>query len=342
VITRADVQKLAALHAVEPTMLSLYLAVPPPPADLSVLTARAGELIGAAEAAAGRAVEERDRNSVRAKLMACARDWPGRTVAIFACAGSGLLEAIPLPCPLRERGVLGIRPHIRPLLLARQRCPAYHIAVVDRRRAWLFSVDGGEAERTGAVLDSYDRGTATQLARLVCRGERGPLVIGGQDDGIRRLLANAPPAVREAVAGSFTADPRTLTPARVRDLASPIVTRWAELRARRAAAEILAMPLGGLAAVGLPSCLAAISAGAVQTLVVPGDGLVPGYECGRCGTLSLIADNCCPDWGTAALPVPDVIEEMTGRILEDGGEVWVICDGSSPVTARLSCPVPQS
>jgi len=234
VITRAEIGKLAALHAVEPTMLSLYLAVPPPAADLSALTARAGELIGAAEAAAGRAVAERDRDSVREKLVTCARDWPGPTVAIFACAGSGLLEAIPLPCPLPERGVLGIRPHIRPLLLARQ--------------------------------------------------------------------------------------------------------RWAGLQARPVAAEILAMPRGGLSAVGLPACLAAVSAGAVQTLVVPGDGLVPGYECGRCGTLSLDADDCCPDWGTAALPVPDVIEEMAGRILEDGGEVWVISDGSypiAPVAARL-------
>ena len=236
-VTRAEIGKLAALHAVEPTMLSLYLAVPPAPADLSVLTARAGELVDAAEAAAGRAVPERDRNSVREKLAACAGDWPGPAVAIFACAGSGLLEAVPLPCPLPERAVLGIRPHIRPLLLARQR-------------------------RAG-------------------------------------------------------------------------------LRAGRVAAEILAMPPGGLSAVGLPSCLAAVSAGAVQTLVVPGDGLVPGYECGRCGTLSLVADNCCPDWGTAALPVPDVIEEMVVRILEDGGEVWVICEGSSPVAARLSCPVPQ-
>lgn len=46
-ITRAQIEKLGALHAVEPTMLSLYLAVPPP----ANLTAQAGELITAAEAA---------------------------------------------------------------------------------------------------------------------------------------------------------------------------------------------------------------------------------------------------------------------------------------------------
>lgn len=233
-ITRAEVEKLGALHVVEPTMLSLYLAVPPS-ADLAVLCTRAGELIAAAEAVTGQAVEPRTGERVRDKLATCARDWPGRTVAVFACAGSGLFEAIQLPCPLPERAVLGVRPHIRPLLLARQR---------------------------GLVPDQ----------------------------------------------------------------ASPDVAWWSEVPARRTVATILAMPPGGRPAVGLPACLTAVSAGPIQTLIVPADGLVPGYECGRCGTLSLDADTCCPDWGTAALPVPDVIEEMVSRVLEDGGDV-VVADG---------------
>jgi len=209
-ITRAQIEKLGALHAVQPAMLSLYLATPPS-ADL---TARAGELIAAAGAVCGQPMAARDRDWVLEKLPPCARDCPGRTAAVFACAGSGLFEVITLPCPLPERGVLGVRPHIRPLLLALQR---------------------------GSVPDP-------------------------------------------------------------------------------------ASPDAGLAAwqpAGLPACLAAVSAGPVQTLVVPDDGLVPGYECGRCGTLSLVADTCCPDWGTAALPVPDVIEEMVSRVLEDGGDVLV-------------------
>ena len=106
-----------------------------------------------------------------------------------------------------ERGVLGVRPHVRPLLLARQRCS-------------------------------------------------------------------------------------------VPDQASPDVTWWSEVPARRTVATILAMPPVGRPAVGLAACLAAVSGGPVQTLVVPADGLVPGYECRRCGTLSLDADTCCPDWAS--------------------------------------------
>lgn len=244
-ITRAEVEKLAALHVVEPAVLSLYLAVPAAAPDLPALTARADDLIAAAEAVGGLPVAERDRSRVREKLARCARDWTGRTVAIFSCADTGLLEAIPLPCPVPERGVLGTRPHVRPLLAALQRSPGYRDGFMDESRAW------------------------------------------------------------------------------------------------RLAGEILATPPGGPAAIGLTACLAAVSAGVVDILIVPGDGLVRGYECGRCGALSLDADSC-PDWGTAPLPVPDLIEEMVSRILEDGGEIAVICDGSSPVAARLHTPLRAS
>ena len=104
--------------------------------------------------------------------------------------------------------------------------------------------------------------------------------------------------------------------------------------------EFLAVPPGGLVAVGLPDCLAAVDASAVETLVVPGDGLVPGYECGRCGALSMDAGSC-PDWGTAPLPVPDVIEEMVTRTLEDGGQVYVLSDVPAGIAARLRVPIPK-
>ena len=71
-----------------------------------------------------------------------------------------------------------------------------------------------------------------------------------------------------------------------------------------------------------------------ETLAVPFDGLIPGYECGRCGALGLAAD-CCPDWGTAALPVPDLIEEMVSRTLEDGGQVLVVQDAPGGIVVRM-------
>src|SRR6266568_4937236 len=190
-------------------VLSVYLSVPGRSAELRHLPARASELITAAEEAAGPAgrLRAQDRDAVLEKVAAAGRDWLGRTVAVFACADAGLLEAFPLPGRLQERAVLGVRPHIRPLLVAVQR-PEQHV--------WWLAAD--------------------------------------------------------------------------------------------------------------------------QILTAPADGLVPGYECGRCGSLSTAADSC-PDWGTAALPVPDIIEEMVTRALEDGAQVSVIRGARSPVAARLRFPL---
>jgi len=169
-------------------------------------------------------------------------------------------------------------------------------------------------------------------------GEPEPLVIGGHEDGIREFLASLPPAVRQAFAGSFTADPHTLTPARVRELAAPVIARWADQGAWRVAAGILQTPPGGPAAIGLPACLAAVNGRAVEQLVVPDDGLVPGYVCGRCGLLGVAADSC-PDWETAAQPVPDLIDEMVHRTRQDGGQFSAIRAAPFRIAARLRFPV---
>ncbi len=228
-ITLAEVEKLGRVHAVEPIVLSVYLNVPRFPAGLPGLPCRVDELVTAAERDAGRAgyIREEDRRSARDEAALAGPDLAGHPVAVFACAEVGLLEAVGLPEArpglLPEQAVLGIRPHIRPLLAAVQ-----------------------------------------------------------------------PP---------------------------------------RRAEEILAEPAGGLTVFGLTACLAAVNAGPVETLVVPHDGLVAGYECGRCGALGLAAD-CCPDWGTAALAVPDLIEEMVTRTLEDGGQVLVVNDATGRIAAR--------
>ena len=367
-ITLAEAGKLGALRSDHPDVLSLYLNVPLNPADLRGLPASADDLITAAESAAGGSARAaaRDRRAVLDRLQLSGRDWLGRTVAVFACASTGLFEAFPLPGPLPDRAVLGLRPHVRPLLAAVQRYPAYRVVAVDRRHARLFRVAGDETQTATAPvaagvrdtrfggwygLQAYRvqqrvtrlarrhyRDTAALLEKATAHGEQEPLVIGGHDESIRQLLAILSPALRERFAGSFAADARTLTAARARELAAPMVTRWAAQRAERLAGQVLAMPPGDLGASGLQACLAAVNACAVQALTVPDDGLVPGYECGGCGALSA-ARGRCPGCGAAALPVPDLIDEMVTRTLQDGGQVYPVHDGPSPVAARLRFPV---
>jgi peptide chain release factor subunit 1 len=378
-ISHADVEKLRGLHAAEPDVLSLYLPVPLDPASLRTLATRAQDLIVAARAPVGPdsmcagMVGDADRDMVLDEVLAHGRDWLGHTVAIFACGHLDLFEALPLPCSMPERSVLATRPHVRPLLAALQRCPDYRVIVADRRHAWVLSVSGDQVRTvarpaTEAALSSGFAGwhglkahhleeRVVQLARHHYRDiatileradacDHEPLVIGGHQGVAGHLLPFLPLALRQDFAGSFTGDPLRLTPARVRELAAPVIEQWTAHRERALTDEVIAAASGQLAApgrlaaVGLPACLAAVNAGAAALLLVPDEGMIPGFECGRCGALSVTGDDC-PDWGTAARAVPDLLEEMAGRTLDDGGRVISVCDALAGAAVQLRFPVPR-
>ena len=240
--------------------------------------------------------------------------------------------------------MLAARPHIRPLLADLQRRPAYRVAsdaatVASPGFGGWYGLDSYHVQHRITELGRcHYRQVAALLEHLVRDGEPEPLVIGGHEDGIGQFLASLAPAVRAVFAGSFVVDTRALTPARVGDLAGHVIARWAEQEAQRLAAEILEASPAGLATVGLADCVAAINARAVERLIVPGSGLVPGYVCGRCGLLGTAADGC-PDWETAAQPVPDLIDEMVHRTFDDGGQITAVRSAPFQIAAQLRFPV---
>jgi hypothetical protein len=370
-VSYADVDKLRSMHAPGPAVLSAYLPVPLDPAELRGLAAKAGDLMADASAAgpgdgSGAGVSDADRQAMLGALAAHGREWLGQTVAFFACGELGLLEVLPLRCVLPERAVMATRPHILPLLAALQRCPDCRVAIADREHAWVLAVSGNRVETVARRVDRgprsrgfggwyglethrvqqriiqlvrhHYRDTAAVLERAAESGEHVPLVIGGHQDSIAGLLQALPAAAREAFAGSFIVDPHTLTPAKARELAAPIVDGWVRRRERDLAEEILDATPGRLAAIGLPASVAAVNEGAVAHLLVSDEGMIPGFACGRCGALSACRDQC-PDWGTAARAVPDLLEEMVQRSLDDDGQVTVIRDAPFTVAAKLRFPV---
>jgi hypothetical protein len=365
----AGLADLLKVHDPQSAVLSLYLSVPLDPAELPGLP-RIGEFL--AEAADAGQLADADLAAVRKAIEAHGREWLGRTLAIFTCAGLGLHEVVPLArsvpgYKVPERAVVAWRPHILPLVAALQWYPAYRVVIVNQRHAWLFSVgDAGvgdtiqtmaaaDAARVAGVGDWYAldthwvqhrivglgcqscQDTAAMLTRISRDQGSQPLVIGGLKDRAREFFADLPAVVRESFAGTFTVDPHDLTVARVRDLAAPVVTRWAEQAAGRLAAQIRLHPVEGLDAAGLPACLAAVNALAVNQLVTSVGGLIPGYACGTCGQLG--TSPWCADCGMSAVPVPDLADEMACRVLEDGGQVIAVHGDMSSLAARLRFPV---
>jgi hypothetical protein len=363
-ITRADVDKLLSASAAGPSLLSVYLQVPRDPAGLRELPARADALLGKPAEAA-----QRERDTVRTLLAAHARDWLGHTAAIFACAEIGLAEAIPLPVQLPERAVLATRPHVRPLLLALQRSTPYRIVIADQRHAWLLRVVGEQIDtavlpdaegvpsrgfggwygleayrindRVVELARRHYRDTVAALEQSLRADGLEPLIIGGHGDSIPQLFAAFPARLREQFAGSFVADPHTLTPAKARDLASRVIAGWMTRRDQRLAAGILREPPGKLTVVGLDACLAAAGQHAVDTLLLPADGLVPGYSCQRCGALSRTGRGC-RHGAAAMMPVPDLVEEVTVSALGGGAQVTTLDELPVSIAARLRFPLAQA
>lgn len=372
-ISEADVRKLTEIHVPGPQVLSLYLRIPASLPSLRELPARAEELLAAATASAGSrvtaAARSEQRRAVRRFLEVRARDWQGLAAAIFTCRDAGLAEAFPLPCAVADRAVLAPRPHVRPLLAALQRCPAYYVAVTSRDGAWVLRVAGTRIDalvqlaaggpggsRPGgwhALGPHRSRGRMTELgcypqpgtAALLSRSLRAaglpPLVIGGDDEPARAFAGLLPGDVRDQLAGCFTAGPAALTPARVRERAAEVIGEWVRERERRLAALIAQEPADGLGAVGLDACLAAVSSRAVTTLAVPDADLLPGFACDLCGTLSA-TPVACRHGSLGIRPVPDLLEEMTAATLADGGDVATVRDCPGGVAALLRFPLAQS
>lgn len=369
-VSHRDVEKLLGVGDGVSPVLSLYLAVPKDPGARRGLAARAGELLALAAGsgavgAGGNRVSGEDRQAVLGLLEHRAAGWLGHTAAVFVSGRLGLREAFRLPCELPERAVLALRPHVRPLLAALQRCPAYHVAVIDQRHAWVLRVEG---ERIHTVSQTSAPGVRSpgfggwyglethriserivQLARhhyhdsaalleQAMHGEGGPVVAGGHEQTIPAFTAVLPPRVRDHVIGSFTADPHTLTPARARDLSRVVVEDWVNRRERDLVLSFLLEPPGPTTALGMNACLTAVNQHAVQLLVVPVGGVVPGYACSQCGALSSTGSGCTHGGG-ASRAVPDLIEEMAVATLQDGGEVTAVHDPPAEIAARLRFPV---
>jgi len=370
-ITHSDIEKLLGVRAAEPSVLSLYLRVPRDPSALRELPARVDELLAVAgrdgnhDGDARRALEE-DRRIAAGMLEAHARDWLEHTVAIFACGGQRLAEMVVLPGAGQDRAVFATRPHVRPLLLALQRSPGYYVAVVDRQHAWVFRVAAEQIDAMATLVADGVRSHAfggwyglearrvqdrvIQLARhhyhdtvaalvtVMGTGDFEPLVLGGHEGSMPRFFAMLPDDVRARFAGSFAADPHTMTPARVRALADEVVARWASAREQQVVTQVAQQRPGGLTAAGLDLCLAAVNQRAAKLLVVPESGMIPGFACQRCARLSRTGTDC-PDWGAASIAVPDLIEEMTVAALGDGAQVMTVAEPPGQIAALLRFPL---
>lgn len=193
-------------------------------------------------------------------------------------------------------------------------------------------------ERIIELERHHYRETAAILRQAVRTGEPEPLVVGGHQEAIPRFLGILPAELRDCLAGSFIVDPHTMTPARVRELSGPVIEDWLNRREQRLLVQLRQQPPDGRTVTGLNACLRAVGQHAVQHLMVPVGGLIPGFACARCGVLTSTPGECAHDRAVAQ-QVPDLIEEMVVKTRGDGGEVTALPDPPGDIAARLRFPL---
>lgn len=376
-VSYEDVEKLLAAGSDGAPVLSLYVEVPLEEQALRELPAKADDLItsapGAPTGSAAERVLAHVRREVRRVLDAGARQWRGHGAGVFVCGQASQPETRLLPAGLGEFAVFAARPYVRPLLVAAQRHPAYWAVVVDRRHAWMFSVSSGQIElvaqptapgvpspgyggwyglesyrineRIAGLAHQHFEDTAEMLATAMRRAPGEVFAIGGHAATIPQFLATLAADVRDRFAGSFVVDTATMTPAKIRVLADPVIMNWVTKTEEDLVGRIRQEPPGGLAAVGTPGCLAAIRRHAVRTLAVPVQTLDPGFACRVCGALGTTrAGLYAPETGCVhgageTVAVPDLIEEMAVMTIHDGGQVMAVADPPGGVAASLRFPL---
>jgi hypothetical protein len=162
------------------------------------------------------------------------------------------------------------------IMTALQRQPAYRVAVVNRRHAGLFAVAGDRIdtvaqpaaagvrspryggwygleshrvnERIAELAHRHFRDIVGILAQAIRPGQER--LVGGHADAIPQFLAILPPDLRDRFIGSLVADTSTVTPARVRALAVPIIRNWVERSEPQLVTQIRLEPPGGLSPPG--------------------------------------------------------------------------------------------
>jgi hypothetical protein len=357
-------------------VVSLYARVDPGGAGRD-LQARVSSLLDQVRALAKDGAVDREyrlslrHDIARIKDALGTQTWRPGAIAIFACAGRGLYAEVPLPQPVADRISVDATPYVRPMLAVLEEHERSCVAVVDPATAWLCELYQDEVCELGRIRDPelrkpnyaagmaedrvrnkagelakrHYRRVAEQLAELLRRGEYELLIVGGHDHEVPEFLQQLPRELRARVAGTFSIDPGTVGLADIRSIAGAFVRRHERERDQRLVSDVLTKAAtGGLATLGLPGCLWAGSVGAIQTLLVQDGVAAAGVVCDQSGWLALSGASC-PLCGSPTRRAPDVIDELTQVVMDEGGAIHHIDPaqlGDYLTCAGLRFPLPSA
>ena len=276
-----------------------------------------------------------------------------RGVALFACGGRGVREALAVREPFDNALVVADRAMLRPLADTLQRSPEALVGFVDGRSARLIPLGaggvgdeltlesdvGGRHRRGGWALlaesryrrhlanqrDRHFDAVAAALGQLIAEDGVHRIVLAGEPRTVVDVRGRLPQALAARVAGEVRAS---------RDEAAGVIAaRGASLLAEvEHAAEAVAVDealaeaaKGGQAVAGLGATLAAVAAGAVRRLDIVKAFRETGGVCPHCSVMQPGLAGRCAFCGMETTPV-ELGEAMAERVVQTGGVVETVPD----------------
>jgi peptide chain release factor subunit 1 len=274
----------------------------------------------------------------------------GKGLALFSCARQKLWQTHFLAVPVENQLVFDGKPDVAPLLALLDEYERYAVALVDKKKARLFTVFLGEIEEMEALKDDlvpskHDQGGVSQLkyqhhhevhvlwhlkkvvarlAELHRRRRFDRLILAGPDEAVSELRHLLPRTLTHRLAavipGEMSAGDGDILKATLE--VESHVEREVE---QRLVDELLEMArAGGRATYGVMPTLEALWGKAVRTLVVADGVQSPGAECPNCGRLEASPVASCPACGARMRPLHDVVRRAMERALEEADRVAVV------------------
>ncbi|MBI4637732.1 MAG: hypothetical protein HY727_15460 [Candidatus Rokubacteria bacterium] len=305
-------------------------------------------------------------------LVGQARFPEARGVALFACDGLGLREALPVREPFDDAFVVADRPFLVPLATLLDEAPATMVVFVDGTSARLVPLDAdGRGEdvtleheverrhrRGGWALLAQSRyqrhieahrgahfeAVAEALGQLARQRGVARIVLAGEARALTAFRAHLPAPLAALVVGTIAGarhEPAATLAARAAALVKRL-EREEEVRALEAVLTEAAK--GGRAVAGVEPTLAAAARGAIHRLyVLRGAGAFPGGACLACGALQPGDAPACRACGgkTRAVRLGDAVAD---RVIAADGAVDLVDEHpgltrAGGMAARLRYPL---
>ncbi|HET6797239.1 MAG TPA: hypothetical protein VFH40_08780 [Gemmatimonadales bacterium] len=296
---------------------------------------------------------ERDLERVQQFLRVPSNLPAAQGVAIFACEGIELFEAVPLPLVHRSRLAVNGSPLIRELAAVEDEFGRLVTVVLDRKSARFFEVTAYETRELSGLRADSTRGKkfhgdqdgpgwgehtyhnrirqekqrhyesiARELFALDRRHPAHGIVLAGPGPEAGAVEPFLHSYLAERLIGTARLNPKDASLATVHQTTLAVREsheRTTELHLVHEMNEGIGT---GWGVNGLKPTLRALARGQVRSLLVNADAGEPGFRCGDSGRLALTEREC----GGEGEPVPvlDVVDDAIEEALRQGVDVNVV------------------